>query len=302
MDRRMINTNHFQTQNFRDQVVELIRLAATDLPVDVEKRLIQASRIEIAESPAQQALMTIIKNVQLAREKSCPMCQDTGTPLFFVQLPGNISQNTIQRTINEAVAEATNRNYLRPNAVHPITGVNSGNNIGDHHFPSVNFEEIEDDKVIIYLLLKGGGCENVGRQYALPDDGLNAERNLEGVRKVVLDAVYKAQGLGCAPGVLGVVIGGDRSSAYAESKKVFLNGLDRKNEDKDLQQLEDLIFEDANQLGIGPMGFGGKTTLLGVKISALYTLPASYFVTVSYMCWAYRRRRMVIADNKVNYE
>ena len=298
----MISTNQFDTQNFRDQVVELIRLAATDLPADVEQRLKQASRNEAAESPAQQALTTILKNVQLAREKSCPMCQDTGTPIFFVQLPGNLSQNTMKRTINEAVSEATNRNYLRPNAVHPITGVNSGNNIGDHHFPVVNFEESDDDKIIVDLLLKGGGCENVGGQYALPDDSLNAERNLEGVRKVVLDAVYKAQGLGCAPGVLGVVIGGDRSSAYAESKRVFLSRLGCKNEDRDLQQLEDQIFEDANQLGIGPMGFGGKTTLLGVKISALYTLPASYFVTVSYMCWAYRRRRMVIGENKVNYE
>jgi len=302
MERKMINHNHFQTQDFRDQVVELIRLAATDLPEDVENKLKQAYRNEKAHSPARQALLTISKNVQLAREKSYPMCQDTGTPLFFVQLPSCVSQNLLKHTIVEAVATATVLNYLRPNAVNPITGVNSGNNVGDDHFPSVYFEESEGDKVIVDLILKGGGCENVGGQYALPDDSLNAERNLEGVRKVVLDAVYKAQGLGCAPGVLGVVIGGDRSSAYAESKKIFLTNLNSQNEDKELQELESQILEDANQLGIGPMGFGGRSTLLGVKARVLYTLPASYFVTVSYMCWAHRRRRMVISDNKVNYE
>lgn len=298
----MINHEHFRTQDFRDQVVELIRLAATDLPEDVESRIKNAARLENLGSPAEHALQTIIHNIQLAREKSCPMCQDTGTPLFYVQLPGGLDHNHFKQTIVEAVAIATSQHYLRPNAVNPITGINSGNNVGDKYFPSVFFEESKDDKVVINLLLKGGGCENVGAQYALPDDDLNAERNLDGVRRVVLDAVFKAQGLGCAPGVLGVIIGGDRSAAFAESKRVFLNSLDSQNEDKDLQRFEEQILEEANQLGIGPMGFGGRTTLLGVKTCVLYTLPASYFVTVSYMCWAYRRRTMVISQNKVTYE
>ncbi|MDI6814385.1 MAG: fumarate hydratase, partial [Desulfitobacteriaceae bacterium] len=149
--------------------------------------------------------------------------------------------------------------------------------------------------------LKGGGCENVGAQYSLPYNALKAGRDLEGVRKVVLDAVHQAQGQGCAPGILGVAIGGDRGSSYYASKEVLFRHLDDENENPELAQLEKRLTEEANQLGIGPMGFGGKTTVLGTKITALNRLPASFFVTVSYMCWAYRRRRMVWQDGKVSY-
>jgi fumarate hydratase class I len=121
------------------------------------------------------------------------------------------------------------------------------------------------------------------------------------VRKVVLDAVHQAQGQGCAPGILGVAIGGDRGSAYYASKEVLFRRLDDENENPELAQLEKRLTEEANQLGIGPMGFGGKTTVLGTKITALNRLPASYFVTVSYMCWAYRRRRLVWQAGQVTY-
>jgi fumarate hydratase class I len=138
-------------------------------------------------------------------------------------------------------------------------------------------------------MLKGGGCENVGAQYSLPHEPLHADRDLDGCRKVILDAVLQAQGKGCGPGVLGVCIGGDRATGYEFSKTQLLRTLDDRNPVPPLDALEQDVLKTANTLGIGPMGFGGRTTLLGVKIGAANRVPASYFVSISYMCWAFRR-------------
>jgi fumarate hydratase class I len=200
------------------------------------------------------------------------------------------------------VVQATKKAYLRPNSVDSISGKNSGNNLGGKHFPSIHFEEVEGDVLTIELILKGGGCENVGAQYSLPDTTLNAGRDLAGVRKVMLDAVYRAQGQGCAPGILGVAIGGDRGSGYYASKEALYRKMDDHNPNPQLEAMEQRMVEEANQLGIGPMGFGGKTTLLGTKITHLNRLPASFFVSVSYMCWAYRRRKMTLTRDQVKYE
>jgi fumarate hydratase class I len=212
----------------------------------------------------------------------------------------------LRAQIEEAVVQATQRAYLRPNSVDSLSGKNSGNNLGGSYFPTIHFEEVEGDTLTIELILKGGGCENVGAQYSLPfgratDPPLQAGRDLAGVRKVVLDAVYTAQGQGCAPGILGVAIGGDRGSSYYASKEVLFRQLDDVNPNPELAALEQRLTEEANQLGIGPMGFGGKTTVLGTKINSLNRLPACYFVTISYMCWAYRRRKMVWKDGVVSY-
>ncbi len=188
-----------------------------------------------------------------------------------------------------------------PNSVNSLTGKNSGNNLGGDYFPSIHFTEVETDALTIELMLKGGGCENVGAQYSLPDNALSAGRDLAGVRKVVLDAVHKAQGQGCAPGILGVAIGGDRGSSYYASKEVLFQGMDETNPDPELANLEQRLTDEANQLGIGPMGFGGQTTVLGTKITSLNRLPASYFVTISYMCWAYRRRKMILHGEEIQY-
>jgi fumarate hydratase class I len=151
------------------------------------------------------------------------------------------------------------------------------------------------------LQLKGGGCENVSTQYDLPNTQLNAGRDLEGVRRVVLDAVNKAQGLGCAPGVLGIAIGGDRGASYIKSKQQLLRPLEDTNPDPDLAKLEDRLLEESNELGIGPMGFGGKTTVMGVKIGTMHRLPASYFVSIAYMCWANRRASLRVIGEEVTY-
>jgi fumarate hydratase class I len=186
--------------------------------------------------------------------------------------------------------------------VDSITGKNTGNNLGDAYFPTIHFQPSENDEFSVDLILKGGGCENVGAQYSLPDDDLKAGRDLEGVRRAALDAVYRAQGEGCAPGFLGIAIGGDRGTSYTASKEVFLRDLDDKNPEADLNQLENQITAEANKMGIGPMGFGGNTTLLGTKITSTYRLPASFFVTISYMCWANRHRKLIIKGDKIVYE
>lgn len=270
---------------------ELVRRAATILPADMEQALTSAKAEEEQGSAAEGALDTILLNVNMARQHATPICQDTGTPIFEVFFPLGISTRAIASQIREAVAIATQKAFLRPNAVDSLTGANSGDNSG-LEFPTMHFHEWEEEHLHVELLLKGGGCENVSTQYKLPDSALGAGRDLEGVRRVILDAVYQAQGKGCAPGVLGVAIGGDRGSSYIKSKEQLLRKLDDRNEDEQLAALEERIMREGNELGIGPMGFGGKTTLLGVKIGALHRLPASYFVSIAYMCWANRRASM----------
>lgn len=284
------------------EILELVRLAATDLPPDVEKRIRAGYESEEDGSAAKGAFETILKNVEMARQDSTPICQDTGTPLFYVHYPEGWSTRKLKAQIQEAVVQATAKAYLRPNSVNTITGKNTGDNTGDDHYPTIHFEEIDEDQPLsIELMLKGGGCENVGAQYKLPHNSLGAGRDLEGVRKVVLDAVNQAQGKGCAPGALGIAIGGDRGSSFLASKEALLRKIDDSHPDPEMAALEERITDEANQLDIGPMGFGGKTTVLGTKIKGLHRLPASYFVSVSYMCWAYRRREMVFDNGAVTF-
>ena len=218
--------------------------------------------------------------------------------------PQSTSTRELRAQIEVAVAEATRRATLRPNAVDPLSGRNSGNNLGAG-FPTLHFEEWDEEHLQIDLLLKGGGSENVSTQYKLPysppslPEGhggakWKAGRDLEGVRRVVLDAVHRAQGKGCPPGILGIAIGGDRSTGYDHAKRQLLRPLDDVNPVKELAVLEERLLRECNELGIGPMGFGGKTTVLGVKIGALHRLPACYFVTIAYMCWACRRARITL--------
>lgn len=289
-------------QDLTQEILELVRFTSTNLPPDVEKVLREALRNEEPGSAAYNALETILTNVDMTRRNSTPICQDTGTPIFFVHYPEGWSPRRLREQIKNAVAEATKKTYLRPNAVDSLNGKNTGNNLGDQHFPTIHFEETNGETLTIELILKGGGCENVGAQYSLPDNRLKAGRDLEGVRRAVLDATWQAQGEGCAPGFLGVSIGGDRGSSYVASKEALLRKVDEVNPDPNLAALEKRLTQEANELGIGPMGFGGKTTVLGTKITSTYRLPASFFVTVSYMCWAYRRRKMVVKGEQISYE
>ena len=289
-------------RDLTEEFVELIRRTSTNLPADVERALAQARARETDGSAARGALDTILDNVEMSRRHSTPICQDTGTPIFYVRYPEGWSTRALRGQIRSAVVQATERSFLRPNAVDSLTDKNSGNNLGDDAFPTIHFEEVEGDELVVDLMLKGGGCENVGAQYSLPNSALGAGRDLAGVRKVVLDAVHKAQGQGCAPGILGVAVGGDRGSSYWASKEVLFRKMDDANPDPKLAEMETRLASEANQLGIGPMGFGGETTVLGVKMTSRHRLPASFFVSVSYMCWAHRRRRMIVRGDDVRYE
>ena len=289
-------------RDITNEILELIRRTSSSLPADVEKRLRDSIEKEEPGSAARGALETIMKNIELSRANSTPICHDTGTPIFYVHYPVGWSTIKLIEQIRAAMVEATKKSYMRPNAVDAVYDKNSGNNLGGDDFPYVHFEEVEGDDLTIELMLKGGGCENVGRQYSLPDNGLGAGRDLAGVRKVVLDAVQKAQGQGCAPGILGVAIGGDRGSSYIKSKEVLFDKMGEHNADPKLAELEEQLTKESNEMGIGPMGFGGKTTVLETKITGLHRLPASYFVSVSYMCWAYRRRKLTVKGEEVIYD
>jgi len=289
-------------QDISKELVELIRFTSTDLPKEIQDSLSEARDNEKKGSAGHAALEAILNNIDMSRKNSTPICQDTGTPLFFVKYGQGWRPGALRTQIRSAIAEATRLSYLRPNAVETLHEQNTGDNLGDDHFPTIHLEEVEGDVLEIDLILKGGGCENVGRQYSLPVTRLGAGRDLKGVRKVVLDAVFQAQGQGCAPGYLGVAIGGDRSSGYLVSKEALLQRLDDVNPDPDLAALEAQITQEANTLDIGPMGFGGKSTILGTTIKATHRLPASFFVTVSYMCWAYRHRKMMIKGSEVSYQ
>jgi fumarate hydratase class I len=277
-----------QNPSYTETFVELIRRASTELPAEVVEALEAGRKAESPDGLAELAIGTILNNVEMARTDSAPICQDTGTPVVWIHHPAGLSTRGLKQDFTDAVREATARKYLRPNAVDTLTGANTGDGAG-RGIPFVHFEEWDDDRIEVRMILKGGGSENVGTQYKLPEGRLGAGRDLEGVRRVVLDAVFQAQGKGCAPGILGVCVGGDRVSGFETSKRQLLRPLDDTNPVPELAELEERLLREANELGIGPMGFGGSTTLLGVKIGVLDRLPACYFVTVTYMCWASRK-------------
>lgn len=279
-----------------ESLVELIRITSTVVPDDVFKTIAAAAKNEEKNTTADYAMGIIKDNIDLAKYKSQPLCQDTGTVIFYVYHPAGFHQTPFKELIKKSVTLATKKGYLRQNSVNSLTGENAGTNLGEGH-PSIHFYEHNKKEVEVKLMLKGGGCENVSAQYSLPDTTLGAGRDLEGVRKVIIDAVHKAQGKGCGPGALGVCVGGDRADSAYYAKKQLLRKLDDKNSNKDLDKLEKEIVETCNKLGIGPMGFGGKTTLLSCKITHANRVPASFFVSISYMCWAFRRQGVVLDKN-----
>ena len=277
--------------SFFASLVDLITRTSTDLPPDVRKAMAAALETEERATRAGQALTIIAQNIDQATNCEGPICQDTGMPTFEIKVPVGANQIWMKQQVKAAIAEATKRGKLRPNSVDSITGENSGDNLGPGT-PIVHFEQWEQDAIEVKLILKGGGCENTNAQYALPaelDHLGRADRTLDGVRKCILHAVWKAQGKGCSPGSVGVCVGGDRTSGYLHAKEQLFRTLDDTNPDPRLGAIEEAVMDAANQLAVGPMGFGGKTSLIGCKIGALNRLPASFFVSIAYDCWAFRR-------------
>jgi len=281
---------------FFESVLQLIIRASTDLPPDVRAAMKSSLDVEPPGTRAGQALTIIAENIDLAADGEGAICQDTGMPTFEVKVPLGADQIWMRAQIREAVAEATRRGKLRPNSVDSITGINSGDNLGPGT-PIIHFDQWERRDVEIKLILKGGGCENTNAQYALPVELPHlgrADRSLDGVKKCILHAVWNAQGKGCSPGAVGVCVGGDRTSGYQHAKEQLFRTLDDVNTDPRLAELEASIMASVNHLAIGPMGFGGRATLIGCKIGALNRLPASFFVSVAYDCWAFRRLGVVL--------
>src|SRR5690349_8177314 len=277
--------------SFYDSVLQLIVKTSTDLPPDVRAAMKHSLVSESDGTRASQALTIIAQNIDLAADADGAICQDTGMPTFEVHVPVGANQIWMRQQIREAVREATRSGKLRPNSVDSITGKNSGDNLGPGT-PIIHFDQWERGDIEIKLILKGGGCENMNAQYSLPMEVPNlgrADRTLEGVRKCILHAIWNAQGKGCAPGAIGVCIGGDRTSGYAQAKEQLFRMLDDINPDPRLADLERSIMSTVNRLDIGTMGFGGNVTLIGCKVGALNRLPASFFVSVAYDCWAFRR-------------
>jgi len=276
---------------FQDSMLALIIQTSTNLPPDVRAAMAKATREEPGGTRASQALSVIAENIDLAHDSEGAICQDTGMLTFYIHTPVGVNQVDMRKAILAAVAEATKRGKLRPNSVDSVTGKNTGNNLGAGT-PVLHFEQWEESEIEVRLILKGGGCENCNAQYSVPvelDRLGRADRTLDGVRKCILHAIWKAQGHGCGPGAVGVCIGGDRAAGYDFAKQQLLRTLDDTNPVAELAELERSIMEHVNKLGIGAMGFGGATTLIGCKIGAQNRLPASFFVSVAYDCWAFRR-------------
>ncbi|MBB2483407.1 fumarate hydratase [Bacillus sp. APMAM] len=278
-------------EKFQESMYQLIVETSTNLPKDVRRAVKKAKESENAGTRAALSLGTITNNIQMADENISPICQDTGLPTFKIKTPVGVNQIKLKEAIYNAIEQATNDAKLRPNSVDSLTGKNSGNNLGGGT-PVIKFDQWEKDYIDVRLILKGGGCENKNIQYSLPCEleGLGRSgRDLDGIRKCILHSVYQAQGQGCSAGFIGVGIGGDRSSGYDLAKEQLFRSVEDVNPNEDLRKLEDYIMENANKLGIGTMGFGGETTLLGCKIGVMNRIPASFFVSVAYNCWAFRR-------------
>ncbi len=281
--------------DIEQKLLELVRRTSCELPADVLEALEKARDWQEEQPTPKATLDTLCKNCALACEKSTPMCQDTGTLTFFWKVPAGTHQRPLMEAANRAVREATQRGWLRKNTIETLSGASIDDNVAEG-IPVHHFEEAEVKAPTVTLLMKGGGSENMSCQYSLPDSRLGAGRDMRGVHVCVLDAVNRIQGQGCAPGILGICIGGDRAEGFAVAKQQLLRPLREYSPIGKLAELEAHLLTEANALKIGPMGLGGQTTLLGVKVATRTRLPASYFVTIAYCCWACRRQTVVLDE------
>ncbi len=283
-----------------EAAAELLRKAATDLPADVEEALASCLAAETSQRALAVAAV-ILENIRTARREGRPICQDTGLPIFFVTAARGTSYEGMVDILTEAVRKATASVPLRPNAVDVLTGLNTGDGVGVG-VPLVYFREWQEDYSLIDLVLKGGGSENIGASYKLPDSSLFAERDIEGIRRVILDAVYRAQGRGCPPYIVAVGVAGTKDDAAVLAKRQLLRKVGDRNETHQLAVFETRLLNEINQLGIGPAGLSGSATAMAVKVGVHARHPATFFVDVAFACWAHRRRRLRFRQGEAVYE
>jgi fumarate hydratase subunit alpha len=274
----------------------ILKQAVIYLPEDVKQTLKKAYAEETSETGKTQ-LKAILDNIELAEKYQAPVCQDTGTIIFYIKAGAKAKDlDKIEEALINATRRATKEVPLRPNSVDPFTQKNSGDNTG-RYIPFLHWEIVPGDSLELTVMTKGGGSENVCVTGMLvPGEGI------KGLKKFVVDAVIKAGAQPCPPNILGVAIGGGADIAMKLAKKTLLKPLNEPNQDPEIAKLEKEIFEAANMTGIGPMGLGGKTTVLGVHVDYAFRHPASFPAAVAFNCWAARRASARInADGTVEY-
>jgi fumarate hydratase subunit alpha len=283
-------------QTVENIAINLLRLAVTQLPKDVKEALQNAHKQETSPAGKTQ-LKAILDNIELAEKTNTPMCQDTGTIIFYIKAGAEVKNlDKIQNALINATKKATTEIPLRPNAVDPFTQKNTGDNTG-RNIPHINWEITSGNTIEITVLPKGGGSENVCTIGMLvPGEGI------KGLKKFVVDTVIKAGSMPCPPNILGVAVGGGADIAMKLAKKALLRPINQPNPDPEIAKLEKELLEAANQTGIGPMGLGGKFTVLGVNVDYAARHPASYPAAVAFNCWAARRATARIKpDGQVEY-
>jgi fumarate hydratase subunit alpha len=283
-------------QTVENVALNLLRQAVTRLPKDIKEALQRAYREETSDAGKTQ-LKAILDNVDLAEKTGTPMCQDTGTIIFYVKAGAEVTNlDRVENALVNATKRATAEIPLRPNAVDPVAQKNTGDNTG-RNIPYIHWEIGPGNTMEITVLPKGGGSENVCTTGMLvPGEGIN------GLKKFVIDTVVKAGSKPCPPNILGVAIGGGSDIAMTLAKKALLRPIDRRNPNPELAKLEEELLQAVNQTGIGPMGLGGKFTVLGVNVDYAARHPASYPAAVAFNCWAARRASARInPDGHVEY-
>lgn len=279
--------------NLQESIEELYKITATQLPYDIIQSLQTAEQEE--KGNAKIAIEKILENSKIAKKKKLPLCQDTGTPIFYIFYNKDFSQKELTETIQKATENAT-KTFLRPNSVDPLTEKNLQKNS-----PELNFIEWEEDYLRIDLMLKGGGCENASTQYSIPCE-ITSERNLSGVKEIVLEHITNLQGKACPPGILGVCIGGTRVESLKTAQRQLFRKITDSHKDQKLADFEKTLLKEVNSLGIGPMAFSGKNTLFSLKLHSLPRHPASFFVSLAYSCWACRRHSLKFFDGGVEFD
>ncbi len=272
-------------------VVELLRIVETKLPSDVLEALKQAASIE--ESPfAKAQFEAILKNAEVASKESIPMCQDTGLIGFYVKLGDDFPiRSKLNDLLIEAVRRATQEIPLRPNTIDPWTHKNPGDNTG-RHIPFIHIELVPGDELEITVMPKGGGSSYVAQFYSVPP-----VEGIKGLKRVVLEAIYKIGPLPCPPVIVGIGVGGTEDLAMFLAKKALLRPINKRNENPEIAKLEEELREKINSLGIGPMGLGGKSYALGVNIEWAHRHPATFLVGIAIGCWAMRRGTLRISKD-----
>ncbi|MBN1879757.1 fumarate hydratase [bacterium] len=272
------------------ELIEPLKWSVTRLPASTLAALRHAEKVESAGAKVQ--VQAMLQAVEVSDRQQAPICQDTGTPAFYVRVgtrfPAFTTIDQLEPALRQAVKQATRDIPLRPNTVHPITGVNPGDNTG-YRIPQIIWSIDGTDSMTLTYFPKGGGCSNMSRLVMMTPG-----KGLKGVKEIVLERIASMEGKPCPPTVVGVGLGGSDSMCMELAKKALLRPVGVSHPDPAIAALEKELKDKANQLGVGPMGVGGITTVLDVKFEIEYRHPASFPVGIAVQCWANRQISMNI--------